>query len=445
MNSDAAEAVQTHGKTKAPWRFFLYSGIGVFMFFVPITIGERTTIPLDHVVNGVRAGLGPLAPYVALAIILGGALYPFVTGRWRRSPVRMLFAGLNVLGLVAAVMLVFEFGPAFLFDPDLGPFLFNALVIPVGIIVPIGAIFLALLIGFGLMEWFGVMLRPLMRPIWKTPGRSAVDATASFVGSYALGLLITNRLYRSGGYTAREAAIIATGFSTVSVSFMVIVASTLEIMHLWLWYFFLTLFVTYAVTALTARLPPLRKLSDDYYPGVTPQPELPLTTGRFTAAWRAAGDTLNRAPSLPKVLVSTIKEGVVMVMQILPSIMSVGLLALCLAMFTPLFEWLGYLFLPFTWALQVPEPQLAATAVAVGVAEMFIPATLVAGAESEVLRLVIAVVSVSSVIFFSAVVPSILATDIPLKVWHMVAIWVQRAILSLLIAAPLAHLIVMIT
>ena len=445
MTADGAGVQSTHQRPRAPWRFFLYSGIGVIMFFVPVTIGEDTTIPLDHTVSWVRDLLGPAATFVALALIAGGATYPLVTGKWRRSPTRTVFALLNVVGLLTALMLVFDFGPAFLFEPDLGPFLFDTLVIQVGLIVPIGAVFLALLIGYGLMDWIGVMVRPLMRPVWKTPGSSAVDAVASFVGSYALGLLITNRLYRTGAYTAREAAIIATGFSTVSVSFMVIVARTLDIMHLWLWYFFLALAVTYLVTAITVRLPPLRTIADDYYPRATPQPEQPITSGRMTAAWRAAGETLDEAPSLPRNLITTVRDGVVMVMQILPSIMSVGLIALSLAMFTPVFEWIGYIFYPFTWILQIPDPQLAATASAVGVAEMFLPATLIAGATSEVLLLVIGVVSVSAVIFFSAVVPSILATEIPLKVWHLVVIWAQRVILSLIIAAPLAHLIVWLT
>src|SRR5690625_364525 len=247
---ESAQTQPASPQPKAPWRFFLYSGIGLFMFFVPITLGEDTTIPLDHAVNWVQDILGPAARWVALVIIAGGAVYPFASGRWRRSPMNTVFALLNIVGLTAAAMLVFDVGPDFLFNPDLGPFLLDSLVIPVGLIVPIGALFLALLVGYGLMEWIGVMVQPLMRPVWRTPGRSAVDAVASFVGSYALGLLITNRLYRSGGYTGREAAIIATGFSTVSVSFMVIVARTLEIMHLWLWYFFLTLIVTYAVTAI---------------------------------------------------------------------------------------------------------------------------------------------------------------------------------------------------
>src|SRR5699024_8985112 len=136
------------------------------------------------------------------------------------SRLKTLFAFLNVLGLATGIALVFNVGPAWLFDPDMGPFLFNKLVIPVGMIVPIGAVFLALLVGYGLMEFVGVLVQPVMRPVWRTPGRSAIDAVASFVGSYSLGLLITDRMYQAGRYTGREAAIIATGFSTVSVTFM---------------------------------------------------------------------------------------------------------------------------------------------------------------------------------------------------------------------------------
>ncbi len=84
-----------------------------------------------------------------------------------------------------------------------------------------------------------------MRPLWKTPGRSAIDAVASFVGSYSLALLITNRVYKEGKYTTKEAAIIAAGFSTVSATFMIIIAKTLDIMHLWNIYFWTTLVVTF--------------------------------------------------------------------------------------------------------------------------------------------------------------------------------------------------------
>lgn len=126
-------------------RFVLYSAIGIFMFFVPVTIGGKSTIPLDHIVTWLRENVGAAVPYYALAVILAGTVFPFVTGSWRASPVKMVFAFLNILGLVVGCALVFGVGPDWLMAKDMGPFLFNSLVIPVGLIVPIGAVFLALL------------------------------------------------------------------------------------------------------------------------------------------------------------------------------------------------------------------------------------------------------------------------------------------------------------
>ena len=436
-----AVSPETDQRSPAAWRFWVYSAVGVFMFFLPITIGDTSTIPLDHLVTWVIGVLGSAAKYVALALIVAGTLYPFLTGRWRESALKTFFALANVVGLVAGVMLVFGFGPAWLFEPDLGPFLYNALVIPVGLLVPIGGVFLALLIGYGLMEFVGVLVRPVMRPVWRTPGRSAIDAVASFVGSYSLALLITNRVYQAGRYNAREAAIIATGFSTVSATFMIVVARTLDIMHLWLTYFFVALIVTFLVTAVTVRLPPLSRIEDDYFPGSTPQPEQAVRTDRVKAAWSEAMGTLRTAPGLARNVWDNLRDGTRMAMAILPAILSIGLGGLLLARFTPVFEWLGYLFYPFTWLMRLPDPFQAAEAMAVGVAEMFLPATLIAGHESEALRFVIAVVSVSQIIFFSALVPCILATRIPLTIWQLVVIWVERVILSLVIVTPIAYLV----
>lgn len=422
-------------------RFVLYSAIGVFMFFVPITVGEKSTIPLDHVVSWLRDNAADYVPYYALALILAGAVLPFVTGAWRASRLRTVFALLNVVGLAVGVALVTGTGPAWLMAEDMGPFLFNALVIPVGLIVPIGAIFLALLIGYGLMEFVGVFLQPVMRPLWRTPGRSAIDAVASFVGSYSLALLLTNRVYREGRYSSREAAIIATGFSTVSASFMVIVAKTLGLMEHWLMYFWLALVVTFIVTAITVRIPPLSRIPDTPFPGVEHQPEEKVTGNRFRYAWSEARTTLHAAPSLWRNIADNVRDGFKMAMAILPSILSIGLLGLVLARYTPVFDWVGYLFAPFAWVVGLPEPLLAGKASATGIAEMFLPATIVAGEESLVLRMVIAIVCVSAIIFFSALVPSILATDIPVPLGHLVIIWFERVALTILIATPLVRLL----
>lgn len=323
---------------------------------------------------------------------------------------------------------------------DTGPFLFNKLVIPVGLLVPIGAVFLALLVGYGLLEYIGVLVQPVMRPLWKTPGRSAIDAVASFVGSCSLGLLITNRVYKEGKYSAREAAIIATGFSTVSATFMVVVATTLELMESWNLYFWTALIITFVVTAVTVRIWPLSKIGDDYAAGAAPQPEIAEHGGRFGRAWAEARQAASETPSLGANIAKNLKDGVLMTMAILPSILSIGLLGLVLATYTPVFDWLGYVFYPVTWVMGIAEPLLVAKASAVGIAEMFLPALLVTG-EALAVKFVIAVVSVSQIIFFSALVPCVVATEIPISIPKMVVIWFERVLLSLVLAIPTALLL----
>ena len=134
------------------------------------------------------------------------------------------------------------------------------------------------------MEFIGVLVDCFMRPVFRTPGRSAVDAVASFVGSYSIALIITNGVYRENRYTAREAAIIATGFSTVSVTFLLVVARTLGLMNLWSTYFFVSMLVTFIVTAITARLWPLNSIPNTYYAG-----KPPLNRKKRETGWNGPG------------------------------------------------------------------------------------------------------------------------------------------------------------
>lgn len=418
------------------FKLFVPSAVGILIFFVPVTIAGRSTILLDHIVTGVRGLLGDLSGFYALALIIAGAAYPLFKGYWRRSLTERIFTVLKVLGVAAALLAMTGWGPALLHEPDMLPFLFERLVIPVGLIVPIGAVFLAFLIGYGLLELVGVLVRPIMKPIWRTPGRSAIDAVASFVGSYSIGLLITNRIYGAGQYSAREAAIIATGFSTVSVSFMVVVARTLDLMSVWNLYFWLTLLVTFTVTAITAYLPPLSSMDDSK----TDEEPMAESGQRFATAWRTGLEVAAQAPSLPRNVAINVRDGVLMAMGILPTIMSVGLIGLLVAKYTPLFTWLGWLFYPFVAIWGLEDAGALSQAVAAGLAEMFLPALLMAEADF-LSRFITAVVSVSGVLFFSASIPCILSTNIPISVGKMVVVWFLRVALSLMLTIPLAYLL----
>ncbi len=419
-------------------KFVILSGLGVFIFFVPITIGGRDTISLDHMVGFFKNNASSVMPYYALIVIFLGAVLPFIRKTWNKDALHVTFSIAKVIGLIVAVLFILKIGPAWAYEDDMLPFLFNILVISVGIIVPIGAIFLTFLINYGLLEFIGVFAQKFMRPIFRTPGKSAIDAVASFVGSYSIGLLITNKLYSEGGYSKKEACVIATGFSTVSAPFMVIVARTLGLMDRWNFYFFSTLVITFIVTALTVRIYPLRGKSNLNNKEEKIKEDV-IEKNIFTHAIYEGLKASSKVTNIKKDIWKNLLDGFGMLFVILPSILSIGFLGLILAKYTGIFDVLGYLFYPITYLFHVPDALLTAKAAALGVSEMFLPSLLM---EHSFLfsKYVIAVVSVSSILFFSASIPCIISTSIPLKMRDIVIIWFERTFLSLILAVISGYL-----
>src|SRR5699024_8091116 len=109
-------------------KFIIFSLIGIFTFFVPITINGTSTIPLDHMVTFVRETFPTLVPYYILAIILLVAVHPFVNKSWNKHVVTIVLSLFNVFGLLVSLMLIFHFGPSWIHEENMGPFLFDSLV-----------------------------------------------------------------------------------------------------------------------------------------------------------------------------------------------------------------------------------------------------------------------------------------------------------------------------
>ena len=169
-------------------------------------------------------------------------------------------------------------------------------------------------------------------------------------------------------------------------------------------------------------------------------PEVVIKENFSQHAWKHAMEGANNSLSLGKNLWENLREGFIMTMSILPSILSVGLIGLVLAEYTPVFDIVGYIFYPFTWALQIQNLSLQQKLLQLELLEMFLPALLVVDAPL-ITKFIIATVAISSILFFSASIPSILSTEIPISITQLVVIWFERTLITLIITAPIAILL----
>lgn len=421
-------------------KFILLSAIGIFMFFIPVRVNGATTIPLEVAITFLIEKLPHVVKAYAFIVIMIGAIKPFATKTWNTDRVTKFFSFSKLIGAIFTIILFSGHAPEAISRPDHGPFLFDSLAVQVGVLIPIASIFLTFLMDYGFIDFIGQFLKPVMRKIWRTPGRTAVVAVASFMGSTAVGVMMTNDLYKELKYNIREAIIVATSFSTVSISFFVVIAKTANIMELWTEFFFVAFFVTFAVTAITVRIPPLSTKPNTYYKNQEGILEEDIEGNLFKGALNNGLEICKSAGSVFKVCAKNVVDSYELVFATLPNFMSIGLIALIIANYTTIFDFFGYIFYPLTYILRIPEPLLAAKAAFLGLAEMFLPVMLVT--EAPLLtRFVLCVMSVSQILMFSTTIPTIVATEIPVSIKDLVIIWLERTILIFILTVPIAHLV----
>lgn len=80
-----------------------------------------------------------------------------------------IFSLLRIMGLIIAAMIFFDASPKIILDPNISGLIWNTLVFSVGVIIPLGAIFLSIFIGYGCLEFIATLMQPLMRPLFRLP------------------------------------------------------------------------------------------------------------------------------------------------------------------------------------------------------------------------------------------------------------------------------------
>ena len=445
-----AESTATLTRSGGILKFVLATIVGAIFFLVPVRVGGQWTIPFDVIVSYIREGFpGAVALYVLLAILSSVVLTIVAelqargmlgverldAGYFRTGPA---FLFLRILGGVFAIMIFFQIGPQVILAESTGGLMYNTLVASVAVIVPIGAVFITLFTAFGGLEFIGTLARPVMRPLFRVPGRGALDAIASYVGSYSVGLYVTNKVYNEGRYSVREAAIIATCFSTVSMGFFAVVAATLDLLPYFPLIFLSVTLVMIILGVILCRIPPLSRKPDEYVG--EPKPEQDYSGNLFKHAVDEAIESVSKSRNTFIELRDGFVDGLKLALIIVPTILAVGLLAILLAENTPIFNWLGAPIEPVLTLLGLPDAEIIAPATLIGITEMFLPALLVTEAAIAA-KFFIAVLSISQLLFFSAVIPLLLEIDVPIKLQDTIVLFLLRTIIAIPIIAGITHLI----
>ncbi|GAA4883955.1 YjiH family protein [Ferrimonas pelagia] len=454
-NTEQTQDKSVHS-TRNILMFALPSLLGLIFFLAPLTVDGDFTFPLALMASGLKSVLGDAILPLVTGVICVTALLSTVASLakpklftqsallTRLFVVSTPWLVVRILGGLFTLLALNEVGPEIIWSGDTGGLVLNDLLPSLFVTFFFAGLLLPLLLNFGLLELLGTLMSKIMRPVFRLPGRAAIDCLSSWLGDGTVGVILTSKQYEEKKYTEREAAVVATMFSIVGISFSLVVLTQVGLQNYFVPFYAAICLSGFVAAALIQYLPPLSYKKDVYIDGTAPNREDELVPEGMSATRYGYQLALQRASQV-KSLGSVAKQGLHtaldMVIGVLPVVMAVGTIGLVIAEATPLFAWLGAPFVPVLELLAVPQAGEAAQAVMVGFTDMFVPSILVTGLESDMTRFIIAALSVTQLIFMSETGSVILSSKIPLNIFELIAVFILRTLVTLPIIVGVAHLV----
>ena len=440
-------------RDKRFYKFIIPSLVGLILFVTPIHDGENITIPIAVLAKLLLAFMGEHSLTIIWMIISLGAILTLIHKtigiKWFKLNekvdglfnIKGFWFVVRMIGFVLVNMLYFNIGPEFIVGSSTGGLVITDLLPILVCVFFLAGLLLALLLNYGLLDFFGALLIKVMRPLFNLPGRSALDCIASWLGDGSIGVLLTSKQYEEGFYSRREATVIATTFSAVSITFSLVVISEVHLEHMFLPFYLVVSFAGIVAAIIVPKLPPLSKFPDTYYTEVQHKEDIPEGMSASQYGLNLALKKVEHAPGIKEFFKAGFENIIEMWFGTLPVVLALGTIVLIIAEYTSVFQILGLPFIPLYELLQIPEATLASHTVIVGFADMFLPSVIASTIESDMTRFVVAATSVTQLIYMSEIGSIIMGSKIPVSLKDLFIIFIERTIVTLPVIALFAHIL----
>lgn len=439
-------------------KFVIASLAGIFLFLIPIPRGTSFTIPIGIVINWVSALLAretvDLASLAVLVFITISAILTIINKLFKPgfiqnndllnkvfSPSPLYFAG-RIIGLIIVYLVYFGVGPEMVTSGATGGSMLGVSATLVSVILCI-AFLMPLLTDFGIMEFAGVLLRRIVKPLFTVPGRSAIDLMTSWLGTSNAAAILTTSQYETGFYSAREAATISMNFSFVSIPFCYVIAALIGVEEKFTIFYLISLIGGIVLAMIIPRIPPLSRIPDTYdeIAGKQINEDVPKGVSKMKWAVNLAGHRASKA-TLKSVGESGIKVYLTMFMDLIPIVMALGTIILILVEYTPIFDIVAT---PFGWYMNLcgieGAQDVAATALT-GFADQYIPPLMLADFAIERTRFILGCATLLQIIYMSEVGLIVLKSRVPVNVGHLFVVFLERTIIAIPLVTVLTNLLV---
>lgn len=424
-------------------RFLLGSSIGLFLFMCPIGGMDNSgfNTPLSIATDFLDKFISSHMPWLLILMVALSTILSFICKftkpafieerEWLRDVIYISwpYVVTRIVALAVTVCVTLKVGPGAVISDDVG-----------GTMLSLGSTLIALAISLsfalpfltdaGLMEFPGIILKPVVRPLFKVPGRASLDLVASWLASSNTAVLITGSQYHTGFYSRREAATIMTNFSLVSIPFCMVVSETLKLNDRFpLLYGIITL-IGLLLAMIGCRIYPLGTIPEAYCGEKRIREDTPPNISLLRWAFEVAAERASRF-SILTALQGGWTMAVGIVFDIIPIVIAWGTIGTILVNETPIFQFLSYPMGMYMDLLGVERAYDIAPQTLVGFIDMFIPALITSPDLPEKTRFLVAGISLVQIIYMTEVGSIIIKSEVGLDFKDLVIIFMERTLIAI--------------
>ncbi|MGL5543409.1 MAG: hypothetical protein ACRDB2_08760, partial [Fusobacteriaceae bacterium] len=164
-------------------KFGIYSLVGIMAFLAPVVIGGESAILMGHIKNFVLNSYTEWVKVLILAfstVTIFGTVLGLFKKKFDDKILEELFitdkisAALRVTGSLLFILVTFKMAPEAVLSDATGGLMATDLLPPLMVTFFVGIMLMPLLTSFGLVEFVGTLIAPVMRKVFKVPGYAAI-------------------------------------------------------------------------------------------------------------------------------------------------------------------------------------------------------------------------------------------------------------------------------
>ena len=240
-------------------KMYIFSLIGIIIFFIPIKINNQYETLLYHISYFIENKASIIINISVLFFVTLSILKDIINVN--KSSINKFLVFSKVFSLIILTFLLVGKEEIFFID-DSFIFILKDLILNLSIVLPVASLFMPFLLDCGLLEITEAFTHRTMKKLFRVSGKVFLNFLVYLLDNVC-GVFVTYRLYKDGKLRERECAITILNFSVLSLSLTGDLCNKIDV-NIGK-FFIMEMLVLIICNIIISRIYPLKKKKQSYY------------------------------------------------------------------------------------------------------------------------------------------------------------------------------------